>query len=154
VQSQICIIHNPRHNQFFFLIMLMDITGSDQVSSYNLPWRHTRWVQVYLYPLFNFAARWDVWSTPSSGRLLPGMTRYPLYRKLSGSHCTYAKNLAPTGVRSPDRPARSECLMLIGLVSPRRKFLVTGLRTGQVEFTPHHLPYFPNIHFNTVLFRI
>ena len=36
--------------------------------------------------------------------LPPGKTRYPLRRRLG------AENLAPTGIRSPDRPARSESL--------------------------------------------
>ena len=38
-----------------------------------------------------------------------GKTRYPLYRRLGGggpgSVWTSAENLAPTGIRSPDRPA-------------------------------------------------
>jgi hypothetical protein len=45
--------------------------------------------------------------------LPPGKTRYPLYRKLGGPQkpvWTCAENLAPTGVRSPDRPARSQSL--------------------------------------------
>jgi len=44
--------------------------------------------------------------------LPPGKTRYPLYRRLCElqSLWTGAENLAPTGIRSPDRPARSESL--------------------------------------------
>ena len=44
--------------------------------------------------------------------LPPGKTRYPLYRRLGGPPGpvrTGAENLAPpTGIRSPDRPVRSE----------------------------------------------
>ena len=39
--------------------------------------------------------------------------RYPLYRRLGGPQgrvWTGAENLVPTGIRSPDRPARSESL--------------------------------------------
>jgi len=42
-----------------------------------------------------------------------GKTRYPLYRRLGGPPGlvrTGAENLAPTGIRSPDRPARSQSL--------------------------------------------
>ena len=40
-------------------------------------------------------------------------TRYPLYRRLGGTLgpvWTGVENLASTGIRSPDRPARSESL--------------------------------------------
>jgi hypothetical protein len=45
--------------------------------------------------------------TPAA--LPPGKTWYPLYRRLVGPHYsvwTGAENLAPTGIQSPDRPAR------------------------------------------------
>jgi hypothetical protein len=44
--------------------------------------------------------------------LFPGKTRYTLYRRLGwapGPIWTGAENLAPTGIRSHDRPARSGC---------------------------------------------
>ena len=40
--------------------------------------------------------------------LPPGKTRYPLYRSLGGPAWTVVENLTPTGIRSPDHPARSE----------------------------------------------
>ena len=43
----------------------------------------------------------------------PGKNRYPLYRRLGGHPgpvWTGAKNLAPTGIWCPDRPAHSESL--------------------------------------------
>ena len=47
--------------------------------------------------------------------LPPGKTRYPLYWRLGGPQCRSgrAENLAPTGIRSPDRPARSQSLYLL-----------------------------------------
>jgi hypothetical protein len=51
------------------------------------------------------------WSTPRPGRFTPGKeSRYPLYRRLGGDPglvWTCAENLAPTRIRSQDRPARS-----------------------------------------------
>jgi hypothetical protein len=48
--------------------------------------------------------------------LPPGKTRYPLYWA-SGPVWTGAENLAPTGIRSPDRPARSESLYRLRILS-------------------------------------
>ena len=53
------------------------------------------------------------WSAARPGRTLPpGKTRYPLYSRLGGpqGRSGRAENLAPTGIRSPDRPARSQSL--------------------------------------------
>ena len=43
---------------------------------------------------------------------LPGKTRYPFYRRLGGpqGRSGRAEYLVPTGIRSPDRPARSQAL--------------------------------------------
>ena len=52
------------------------------------------------------------WSTPRPGRFTPGKeTRYPLYRRLGGpkSRTGQVQKISPpTGIRLPDRPARSE----------------------------------------------
>jgi hypothetical protein len=55
------------------------------------------------------------WSTPRPCRLTPGKETWCLlYRRPAGwapgPVCTGAENLAPTGIRSLDRPARSESL--------------------------------------------
>jgi len=50
--------------------------------------------------------------------LPPGKTRYPLYRRLGGPVWTGAKNLAPTGIRSPDRPAHSAVAIPTALSRP------------------------------------
>jgi hypothetical protein len=55
---------------------------------------------------------WVVNATPRAA-LPPGKTRYALYRRLGGPQkpvWTGTENLAPTGIRSADRPARSELL--------------------------------------------
>ena len=53
----------------------------------------------------------DEWSASRPGRTLPpGKTRYPLYRGLGGpqGRSGWAENIAPTGIRSSDRPVRSQ----------------------------------------------
>jgi hypothetical protein len=57
--------------------------------------------------------------TPAN--LFPGMTRYPLYRKLGCPQCRSGrvqKNLAPTMIRSPNHEARSELLKRIRYPGP------------------------------------
>jgi len=61
----------------------------------------------------DLGARWSEGSAARPGRTLPlGKTRYPLYRRLGGhqGRSGRAENLTPTGIRSPDRPARSQSL--------------------------------------------
>ena len=54
------------------------------------------------------------WSTPLPGRFTPGKDPVPIVQEsgwVPGLVWTGAENLAPpTGIRSPDRPARSELL--------------------------------------------
>jgi len=53
------------------------------------------------------------WSAARPGRTLPpGKTRYPFYRRLGvpQGRSGRTENLVPTGIRSPDRPARSQSL--------------------------------------------
>jgi hypothetical protein len=51
--------------------------------------------------------------------LPPGKTRYALDRRLApGPIWTGAENLAPTGIRSPDRPTLSESLYRLSYPGP------------------------------------
>jgi hypothetical protein len=55
----------------------------------------------------------NVWSTPSPGRFTPGKVPVPIVQEdgwASQPAGTDGKNLAPTGIRSTDRPARSKWL--------------------------------------------
>jgi hypothetical protein len=54
--------------------------------------------------------------------LRPGKTRYPLQEAgwASGPVWTGAENLSPTGIRSPDRPARRLSLYRLSYPGPRR----------------------------------
>jgi hypothetical protein len=63
-----------------------------------------------------------VWSTSSPGRFTPGNDPVPIVQEAGwapGSVWTGAENLAPTGIRSPDRPARSESLYRLSYRGPR-----------------------------------
>jgi hypothetical protein len=53
------------------------------------------------------------WSTPRPGRLYPGKDTVPIVKEsgwASEPVWICAENLVPTGIRSPDLPARSESL--------------------------------------------
>ena len=53
------------------------------------------------------------WSTPRPGRFIPEKDPVPIVQEagwVPGPVWTAAENLASTGIRSPDRPARSESL--------------------------------------------
>jgi hypothetical protein len=53
------------------------------------------------------------WSVPRPGRFTPGKDTVPIVQEAewaSGPVWRCAKNLAPTGIRSPHRPARSQSL--------------------------------------------
>jgi len=63
------------------------------------------------------------WSTPRPGCFNPRKDPVPIVQEAgwaSGSVWTGAENLAPTGIRSPDRPAPSESLYRLSY--PAHKF--------------------------------
>jgi len=73
-------------------------------------------VQVQLYSSKTSALEGGEWSAARSGLYLPpGKTRYPLYRWLGRpqGRSGRTENLAPTEIRFPDRPARSQSLYLL-----------------------------------------
>jgi len=91
------------------------------------------------------------WSTPRPGCLTPGKeTRYPFYKRLGGSHGLSvwrgAEKVAPTWIRSPDRPARSGSLYGLRYPGPysmaNREFLKRWLGGWGVKPTNYfHLWY-------------
>jgi hypothetical protein len=63
--------------------------------------------------LLDLGARRGGWSAPRPGRFTPGKDSVSTVQKAGwapGPVWTCAKNLAPTGIRSPDRPACSQSL--------------------------------------------
>jgi hypothetical protein len=61
------------------------------------------------------------WSAPRLGRFTPGKDTVPIVEEAGwapGPVWTCAKNLALTGIRSPDRPARSQSLYRLSCPGP------------------------------------
>ena len=73
--------------------------------------------------MFNLDARWDGWSAPRPGRFTPWKDPVPIVQEVGltpGQVWTGAENLAPTGIRSQDRPARSESLYRLSYRGPHK----------------------------------
>ena len=67
------------------------------------------------------------WSAPRPGRFTPGKDPVPIVQEAGwapGPVWTAAENLAPTGIRSPNRPPRSESLYRLSYPNPRTLPLV------------------------------
>ena len=67
----------------------------------------------------------------------PGKTRYPLCRSLGGSQGRSGQvreNSPPTGIRSPDRPARSQSLYRLSYPVHVRLKALNNLRTAERIF--------------------
>jgi hypothetical protein len=70
--------------------------------------------------------------------LPPGKTRYLLYKRLgwaSGPVWTGTENLASTGIRSPERPARSESLYRLSYRGPYWGPPSPNIRGNRTEFS-------------------
>ena len=77
-------------------------------SPYNRSRRPREGVEVQLYSFLNLGARWGGWSTPRPGRFTPEQYPVPIVQEAKwapGPVWADAENLAPTGIRSSDRPA-------------------------------------------------
>ena len=77
------------------------------------------------------------WSAPRSGRFTAGKDPVRLVQEAGwapGTVWTGEENLAPTGIRSPDRPARSE--LLYRLSYPGLPVIMLGLiKMGGIMFS-------------------
>jgi hypothetical protein len=70
----------------------------------------------------NLDTRWGGWSRPRPGRFIPGKEPVPIVQEARwdpGPAGTVVENLVPTGIRSPDRPVRSESLYRLATVHLR-----------------------------------
>jgi hypothetical protein len=70
---------------------------------------------------FNLDARWGGWSTSRPSRFNPGKDQVPIVQEAGrapGPVRMGAENLAPTGIRSPELPARRESLYRLSYPGP------------------------------------
>jgi len=89
------------------------------ISPFHRPWRPLGRVEVYLYSVFDLGTRrgWEVSVTPRP-HLTPWKDPVPIVQEAgwaSGPVWMGAENLAPTGIRSEDRPARRQSLYRLAL---------------------------------------
>jgi hypothetical protein len=78
-------------------------------------------------PFRDLGGRRGGWSASRPSRFTPGEDPVPIVQEAGwapGPVWTSAKNLAHTGIRSPDRPALSQ--------SPYRQFIITLFNVGNV----------------------
>jgi hypothetical protein len=82
-----------------------------------------RGVEVYLYSSKTSALEGGEWSAARPGHTLPpGKDLVPIVQGLGGPQrrSGQAENLAPTRIRSPDRPARSQSLYRLNYPAHRK----------------------------------
>ena len=82
-------------------------------------------------------------SAPHPGRFTPGKDPVPIVQEAEwapGSVWKGAENLAPTGIRSPDRPVRSESLYRLSYPGPfeqnkgEKNVKLTDLRDNSIIY--------------------
>ena len=79
-------------------------------------------VEVQLYSFFNLGTRWDERSTPRPDRFTPEKEPVPIVQEAGwapGPVWTGAENPVRTGIRSPDRSARSKSLNRLSYPGPQ-----------------------------------
>jgi hypothetical protein len=96
-----------------------------------------RGVEVELYSSNTSALEGGEWSVARPGRFSPpGKTRYPLYGRLGGlqGRSRRAENLAPTGIRSLDHPARRQSLYRLSYPAQKNIRSVPNISTGLAKY--------------------
>ena len=93
------------------MLLVLNIKGKGHPCTGRTAHRGSRGIAL---PFHDHGTRRGEGSTARPDSTLPpGKTRYPLYRRLGGPQVRSGqvrKISLPTGIRSPDRPARSQSL--------------------------------------------
>jgi hypothetical protein len=82
---------------------------------------HRGGVEIYLYSCSTSALGGGGLSAPRPGRFTPGKDPVPIVQEAGwaqGPVRTCAKNIAHTGIRSPERPARIQSLYRLSFLAP------------------------------------
>jgi hypothetical protein len=79
---------------------------------------------VKIYSFFNLGARWCGWSSPRSGRFNPERDRVPILWEAVWVTGVWKISPPPTGIRSTDRPVRSESQYRFTITAHGFKFMV------------------------------
>jgi hypothetical protein len=96
-------------------------------SPYNRPRRAHRGSKGIALLILDLGARRGRWSAPRPGCFTPRKYQVPIVQEAGwapGPVWTCVKNLAPTGIRSPDRPTRSQLLYRLSYPAQRHLFRV------------------------------
>jgi hypothetical protein len=120
-KTEKCLLHNVYAYPFAFLWTscvrkLWTIFSDTSIrwrSPYNRPPRALWGCRGIAVLVLDLGARWGGWSASCPGRFTPGKDSIPIVQKAGwapGQVWTCAKYFAPTGIRSPDCPARRQSL--------------------------------------------
>jgi hypothetical protein len=98
------------------------------------------------------------WSTPRPGRFTPGKDPVLIVQEAGwapGPVWTDAENLALTGIRSPDRPARSESLYQLSYPGPlipaiHKTYLSVPSTSTESKHSAEHTHTVRRVHFQCV----
>jgi hypothetical protein len=91
-------------------------------------------VEVYLYSFSTTKLGGGGWPAPRPGRFTPGKDQVPIVQEAGwapGSFWTGTKNIAPTGIPSPDRPTRSQSLYRLSY--PAHEYVRSGAKKYQTN---------------------
>jgi hypothetical protein len=104
------------------------------------PYWPRQWIEGQLYPFLTSAQKGGGWLAPRPGHFSHGKDRLPIVQDVGwapGPVWTCANNLAPTGIGSPDRPARSQSLYRLscrGRIRYILQIVIAGLQSANVAY--------------------
>jgi hypothetical protein len=113
---------------------IVHLTANNHIpEKYRVPQNrpHRSRGEVEIYSTLSLTSALDGGGQRHGPAALPeGKARYPLHRKLGGTQCPFGQTekLAPTGIRSPERPACSESLYRLRYPGSPKFARIIGLK--------------------------
>jgi hypothetical protein len=105
-----CVSRNGTHFRSYFMSVSNEDIFLFTLLQASWPWRGGRGIAL---PILNLGIRGGGWSAPRPDRFTPGKDPVPIAQEAGCAPepvWTCEKNLTPTGIRSSDRPVRSQSL--------------------------------------------